>query len=67
MTSINDKMGLKRAGKRSMMKLPPKLADRNQITGAVCPTCGRRGANASKTKPGKLYCTWCNTIFELLA
>jgi len=65
MTSINSKMGLKPAGKRSMMKLPPNRAEAAKITSAVCPECQHTGARASKTKPGWLYCTWCNTTFPL--
>ena len=68
MTSINDKLGLKRAGTRAFMKLPPDRADAARITSAVCPSCGRTGARASKTKgPGWVYCSWCNTVFELPA
>jgi len=65
MTSINEKLGLKRAGKRSMMQLPKTLADRVKITSARCPTCHRTGARASKTQFGKLYFPCCNTIGEL--
>ena len=67
MTSINDKMGLKPAGKRSMMKLPKARSEAAKITSAVCPECKTVGkAKASATKgPGWLYCTWCNHIWEL--
>ncbi len=65
MTTINDKLGIKRAGKRAMMKLPKDRTEAARITGAHCPTCGRTGARASKTKgPGWLYCTWCNAVWE---
>jgi hypothetical protein len=64
-TSINSHMGLKPAGKRSMMKLPPTRAEAARITSAKCPTCQQTGARASRTKgPGWLYCTWCNTVWE---
>lgn len=63
MTSINSKMGLKPAGKRNMMKLPTNRAEAAKITSAKCPCCGRTGARASKTQPGKLYCTVYNTIY----
>jgi len=66
MTSINSKMGLKPAGKRSMMKLPPDRAEAARITSAVCPACGRTGARPSKTKgKGWAYCPGCNHIWEL--
>ncbi len=66
MTSINDKLGIKRAGKRAMMKLPKNRAAAAAITSAKCPTCARTGARESKTKgPGWLYCTWCNTVWEV--
>lgn len=64
MTSINDKLGLKRAGKRSMMQLPKDRAAAVAITSAKCPECSHTGARASKTQPGKLYCTWCNHIWD---
>jgi hypothetical protein len=66
MTSINDKLGIKRAGPRAMMKsLPTNRAAAAAITRATCPSCQRTGARPSKTKgPGWLYCTWCNTVWE---
>jgi hypothetical protein len=67
MTSINEKLGLKRAGKRAMMKnLPANRAAAAAITSAECPSCHTRGkASISKTKgPGWLYCTWCNHVWE---
>jgi predicted RNA-binding Zn-ribbon protein involved in translation (DUF1610 family) len=67
-TSINSKMGLKPAGKRSMMKLPTDRELRNRITAAKCPACGRTGARPSKTKgKGWAYCPGCNHIWELPA
>lgn len=64
MTSINDKLGLKRAGTRSMMKLPTDRTERNRITSAICPRChAAGGARPSRTQPGALYCTWCNHIW----
>ena len=59
MTSINDKLGLKRAGKRSMMKLPTDTALRSRLTAALCPACGRRGAQLSRLHAGDVFCTWC--------
>ncbi len=65
MTTINDKLGFRRAGKRSMMKLPKNRIEAAKITSAECPACHTRGkAKISKTTPGALYCTWCNTVFE---
>lgn len=63
MTSINDKLGLKRPGKRSMMKLPENAAERTRLTSAKCPACARTGAVLSKTKPGAYYCTYCNHLW----
>ena len=64
MTNINDKLGLKRAGQRSMMKLPTDRTERNRITSARCPSCQRTGARPSKTKPGALYFPCCNEVVE---
>jgi len=66
MTSINEKLGLKPAGKRSMMKgLPPNKLDAAKITAARCPKCNHTGARLSKTQPGRLYCFTCNHVFDL--
>lgn len=64
MSRINEKLGIKPAGQRSMMKLPPDRAARAALTAAKCPSCGRTGARESKTQPGAYYCTWCNTIWQ---
>jgi ribosomal protein L37AE/L43A len=64
MTSINEKLGLKRAGTRAFMHLPKKRSEAVKITSAKCPACGRTGARPSRTKgPGWLYCSWCNTVW----
>lgn len=60
MTSINGKMGLRPAGKRSMMKLPDDRAFRAQLTAARCPACHLTGARVSRVEPGKFFCEWCN-------
>jgi len=60
MTSINSKLGVRPARKRSMMKLPSDLEARSRLTAAECPKCGRRGANASRLQPGAYWCTWCS-------
>lgn len=65
MTSINEKMGLKRAGKRAMMKLPTDLALRAKVTSAVCPLCHRTGATLSRVQPGALWCTHCSHTWSL--
>lgn len=66
MTSINDKMGLKRARKRLMMKLPTDRELRTQLTSAVCPACGQRGARLSKLKDrvGHFVCSWCGHTWD---
>lgn len=67
MTSINQKLGIKPAGKRSMMKLPDDRRLRNAITSAVCPECGRRDQNLSKTeKTPHLFCTHCFHLWPLI-
>ncbi len=69
MTSINDKMGLRPAGKRSMMKLPPDRDLRNRVTSAKCPACDLTGAHLSKLRDreGWLVCSWCQHTWELPA
>lgn len=62
MSHINEKLGLKRAGRRRMMtNLPKNRAAAAAITSAACPSCHVRGkAKPSIKGPGFLYCTWCN-------
>jgi predicted RNA-binding Zn-ribbon protein involved in translation (DUF1610 family) len=50
MSSINEKLGLGRAGTRAMMKLPDDRAARSRLTSAVCPTCGSRGIFLAKDR-----------------
>jgi hypothetical protein len=57
---INQKLGIKPAGKRSMMKLPADRELRSKLTSAVCPTCGQRGAFLSRVTPGHFICSWCH-------
>jgi transcription elongation factor Elf1 len=66
MSTINEKLGLRRAGKRSMMKLPKNRAAAAKITAAECPHCHQRGkATISATKGlGWLFCTWCSHVYE---
>jgi len=57
---INEKLGLRPAGKRSMMKLPERRADAAWLTSQSCPNCGRRGqAGFSQVLAGGLRCLWC--------
>jgi hypothetical protein len=65
MTSINEKLGLKPAGKRAMMKLPQDLTLRAAITAAICPACARRGARLSALVEGELWCSWCGHHWPL--
>jgi hypothetical protein len=65
MSRINEKLGLKPAGKRNMMKLPDDPRLRTAVTSAVCPKCSQRGANLSKTTLGHLFCTWCAHTWKL--
>lgn len=69
MSTINQKQGLRPAGKRSMMKLPTDRALRNQVTAAQCPKCGLYRASLSKVKghAGSLWCTGCGHAWELPA
>jgi hypothetical protein len=66
MTSINDKLGLRRPGKRAFMaNLPRNRSEAAAITSAECPGCHRKGkARIHPSKgPGYLWCTWCSTTF----
>jgi hypothetical protein len=64
MVTINEKMGLRRAGKRSMMKLPADQELRTRVTSARCPKCQRTGAQLSRLRPGFMWCTWCAHTWE---
>lgn len=57
MSRINDKLGLRPAGVRAMMKLPRTRAAAAALTSAKCPSCGQRGARLSKTHPGDYACS----------
>ena len=59
MVSINQKLGLKPAGRRAMMKLPANKTEAAKLTAAVCPACRQRGAQLSALHVGELFCTWC--------
>ena len=59
MTSINSKLGLKPAGRRSMMKLPTDRVKAARLTAEKCPSCGNHGASLSRLRAGWFRCTWC--------
>lgn len=61
MSHINEKLGLKPAGKRAFMKLPDDRALRSRLTSAKCPQCDCTGARLSqlKTRNGWFVCSWC--------
>jgi hypothetical protein len=67
MTSINDKLGLTRPGRRRMMtNLPKTRAEAVKVTSAACPRCHTIGkAKISAVEPGSLYCTWCNHVWAV--
>ena len=61
MSSINEKLGLRRAGKRRMMNLPKDAAARNDLTAAKCPNCGRGGVlEYVSFRERKRQCRWCS-------
>ena len=64
MTSINDKLGLKKAGRRAMMELPHDRVKRIRLTAALCPACLRRGARLSRVHAGWFVCSWCAHAWE---
>lgn len=66
MSTNNEKLGLKRAGKRPMMKLPADRALRNTLTSAQCPTCQSRAARLSALHPGAFWCTVCGHTWEVV-
>ena len=65
MTSINEKMGLRRAGKRAMMKLPKRRADAVALTSATCPLCGQYGVREFVLHgQQRRACSWCAHTWE---
>ena len=60
MSRINEKLGLKPAGQRAMMKLPKDRDLRNRLTAAKCPQCGERGARISRNELNGVWCSWCH-------
>lgn len=70
MTHINQNLGLRPAGKRSMMKLPKDRALAAKVTAAKCPDCQRTGAHLSRSRrdpPNTVICGWCAHTWELPA
>jgi len=57
---INEKLGIRPAGTRAMMKLPKDRAIRNAVTSAQCPACQRWGARLSAVRGHDLD-VWCTT------
>jgi hypothetical protein len=64
MTSINEKLGIKRAGKRSMMKLPENRSEAVALTAAQCPSCQQRHARKSQLREGDYWCGWCGATWS---
>jgi len=65
MSRINEKLGLKPAGKRRMMNLPKDRAQAADLTAAQCPKCGQRGAIECLVHDRRRrFCTWCNHGWE---
>jgi hypothetical protein len=59
MSRINEKLGIRPAGQRAMMRLPDDRAVRSRLTSAVCPACRQRGARLSAVVAGDFWCSWC--------
>jgi hypothetical protein len=64
MSSINEKLGIRPAGVRAMMKLPPTRDARSRLTAAQCPSCKNRGARESRRRPGWYWCSWCAATWD---
>lgn len=58
MSRINEKLGLRRAGKRAVMKDAGKTAAAAAITSKQCPKCGHRWILHNVAKQRTL-CAWC--------
>jgi DNA-directed RNA polymerase subunit M/transcription elongation factor TFIIS len=65
MSRINDKLGLRPAATRSMMKLPSDRELRARLTSAKCPQCDSRGAIlcAERGRTGDFTCTRCYHVW----
>ncbi len=67
MSRINEKLGLRPAGKRSMMQLPKNRAEAAALTAAQCPRCQQRGVREA-TIHGQVtrFCSWCGASWPRL-
>lgn len=66
MSSINQKLGIRPAGRRRMMALPTDRAAAADLTAAKCPDCGQRGViqhviHGKKTR----MCSWCSATWTV--
>lgn len=50
MVKINEQLGLRPAGKRSMMKLPKNRAEAAALTSSQCPSCSSFGIRECSVK-----------------
>jgi hypothetical protein len=66
MSRINEKLGLRPAGQRAMMRLPEDRAVRCALTATRCPTCGQTGARQSVKDPRLAWCPWDATTWRFL-
>lgn len=67
-SKINDKLGLRPAGKRRMMNIPKDRAVRDQLTSAKCLECGHSW-HVQNVINGRLLrmCAWCSRTTDLSA
>lgn len=67
MTSINEKMGFKRPGKRKMMKGAGRTLAAVRLTSSFCPNCPHRWIIENKIH-GVLrqMCAWCSNTEGLI-
>ena len=64
MTTINEKLGLRRAGTRAFMKLPADRAERLALTAAHCPACDQTGVVENVVHGRRLRtCSWCGACW----
>lgn len=61
---INQKLGLRPAGKRKMMNLPKNRHEASALTSAQCPGCTQRGVIENAVHGRRLRCcTWCGNTW----
>ena len=61
MSSINQKLGLKAAGKRRQMNLPKSRSDAAAMTSRQCPHCGHAWVIQNAIRGvTKRMCAWCS-------